>query len=954
VTEGTVSGRLPGRSSPSIDTRLVERAMDAFVGRSAEVTRLEAAVDAAAAGSVRVVLIEGEPGIGKTRLLAELVEIARRRGFAIKSGRAEELERDRAFGAVAVALGMEQMPVPAVMDPSAPTAPLRFEFFDRVLETVADYVRDRPLLLAFDDLQWADPASLEAIDLVSRRLPDARLLIAGACRPIPRSTELARLANSLRDVVERIALPPLDPNSIRQLAESLAGHPIGANLARHTASAGGNPFFVRELIGALGDDGLITLVDGHADITAPALPPSLRATIMRRLGFLPEPTLELLRWATILGSSFALADLAIACSQNTPEVIRGLDPAVRVDVLVDVDPRLEFRHDLVREAIYGDIPRAVRAGMHLEVAQRRIAAGARALDVAPHFARGVVGRDVVAAEWMRRAAAEVTAQSPAAAVELLERGLEMTVSGDEIRAQISSDLVRALLWSGRWAEAELLARQILEREPDTARAAALRYSLARSFAYRGRMAESIAEAEAAIASVATNERDRARLLADISLRRPLAGDLAGGEAAALAALESAAPDNTLARRTALSGLALIAALRGQTVKAVETARGALPLSAESAAEAVELVQPSFFLTIVLTEADGFAEAISLMRQLRQQVETRMSWVSALVGVLIGHLLFLTGEWTDAFAEAETALELSEETGTRVWSLRAMAILATISARRGDAERAAELVRQGDAMVEEIGRAHVGFDHWLLARVAAADAAGDHDAAAARLEAAWDECERIGWVVSRRIFGPPLVRLAIERGGSELAEAVTTAVREAASVEGAPSSMAAAADHCAGLLASDAAALARAADGYRAVGRKLALAEALEDAGVAYVAAGRRADGRAALDEAVSAYAALGAEAGRLRAEQRLRQLGVRRGAIGRRRRPDTGWESLTGSEVQIARLAAEGLTNREIGDRLYVSHRTVATHLAHIFGKLGLSSRVELAGALARGEFGAS
>jgi DNA-binding CsgD family transcriptional regulator len=927
----------------------------ALIGRQPELGRLHVLLDVAAAGSARLVLIEGEPGIGKTRLLSELTDEAVRRGFAVMTGRAEELEHERAFGMIAQAVDID-LGGPAVGaggagDPHAPASPLRYQLLDRIVETIGDSAVGQPLLMAFDDLQWADPASLEAIDLLTRRLADTPLLIAGACRPIPRSTELARLVESLRSVVERVRLQPLDSESAEQLAESLAGHPIGPGLARHAAGAGGNPFFVGELIAALIEDELIELVDGRAEIAAPTLPPSLRATIVRRLGFLPEETLDLLRWASVLGSSVAVTDLANVADLPTPGVIRGLDPAIRTEVLVDAGDRLAFRHDLVREAIYDDIPLAIRAGMHLQAAERRLRAGGRALDAAPHFARGVVDRNVEAAEWMRRAATEVTARSPATAVELLERGLEMTSSGDEVRAQISAELVRAMLWSGRWADAETLARQVLERENETPRAAALRYILARSFAYRGRLAEAIAEAEAAIASPATNDRERARLLADISLRRPLAGDLAGGETSAQAAIAMAQPGDTLAQRTALSGLALIAALRGETTDAAAIARSAVPLSSESAAEAVELVQPTFFLGIVLTEGDHFAEATELLSRLRLRVETRMSWVSALVSVLIGHLLFLTGEWTDALAEAETALELSEETGTRVWSLRALAILATISAVRGDSARAEQLVNHGDALVQEVGRAHLGLDRWLLARVVAADSSGDRELAASRLVAAWDECERLGWVISRRDIGPPLVRLLLERGQTQRAEAITAAVLEAASVKGAPPGMLAAADHCVGLMRLDPEALARAVQRYRLIERRLVLAEALEDAASAALLNAQPANAREFLEEAVSLYRSFGAESYRLRVEQKLRELGVRSGTVGRRARPDTGWGSLTGSERQIARLAGEGLTNREIGEQLFVSHRTVATHLAHIFGKLGLSSRVELARALGRDEY---
>jgi DNA-binding CsgD family transcriptional regulator len=245
---------------------------------------------------------------------------------------------------------------------------------------------------------------------------------------------------------------------------------------------------------------------------------------------------------------------------------------------------------------------------------------------------------------------------------------------------------------------------------------------------------------------------------------------------------------------------------------------------------------------------------------------------------------------------------------------------------------------------------VGFDHWLLARAAVAECAGDTSEADQRLRLAWQRCEDLGWVISRRETGPGAVRLAVERGDGEFAAAVAAKVEQAARLAGAPSSMRAAADHCAGLVANDAELVRRAADVYSRVGRRFAMARALEDVALVAGRAERRADTRDALVDAAAEFLALGADVDRLRAEQKLRGLGVRRGAAGPRRRAETGWQSLTGSELQICRLAAQGLTNREIGERLFVSHRTVATHLAHIFGKVGLSSRVELARAMGQAD----
>ncbi len=154
--------------------------------------------------------------------------------------------------------------------------------------------------------------------------------------------------------------------------------------------------------------------------------------------------------------------------------------------------------------------------------------------------------------------------------------------------------------------------------------------------------------------------------------------------------------------------------------------------------------------------------------------------------------------------------------------------------------------------------------------------------------------------------------------------------------------------CRGLVGGDPDVLLTAVQTYRQLSPTIELAFACEDAGAALCRAGRASEAVSILDEALDFYLRAGAQRGAARVEAALRARGVRRRRAGRTRRPPVGWESLTDSEVGVARLAAEGLTNRQIGDQLFISRRTVGTHLAHLFQKLGINSRAQLAAEVTR------
>jgi AAA ATPase domain len=373
-------------------------------GREAEIRALGEALARVAGGGPAVVLVEGEAGIGKTRLLGRVLADARGRGMRVAAGRAEELERTRPFGVLAAAFGCGRSaadprraaiagllashgagdlgPITVTSDPG-----LRFRVVDAFADLVEELALAGPLVLGLDDLQWADPSSLLTVGVLARRLTDLPVGVIGCLRPFPRGAELDRLAGALEAAGARhLLLRPLTGEEVAGLVAQVVAAEPGPRLLAEVAGAAGNPLFVTELLGALAQEGAIATAGGRAEVAQAVLPPTLRLTIVRRVSFLPEPALQALRSASVLGSGFTLTDLATVTGRLAVDLSVVLGEAIRARVLDDDGARLRFRHELIRDAIYADLAGSVRRALHREAGQRLARAGAPALQVAEHLA----------------------------------------------------------------------------------------------------------------------------------------------------------------------------------------------------------------------------------------------------------------------------------------------------------------------------------------------------------------------------------------------------------------------------------------------------------------------------------------------------------------------------------------------------------------------------------------
>src|SRR5215472_13698118 len=400
-------------------------------GRETEIEVLRGALDRLADGGQGIVLIEGEAGIGKTRLLEEALADAAARGMQVVTGRAEELEQARPFGLLAGAFGC----VPGSGDPRraaiaellsasggrASGAPvtvtsdpgLQFRVVDAFGDLVEALALSGPVVVGADDLQWADPSSLVTLAAVGRRVADLPVGIIGCFRPVPRAAELDGAIRALQTAGARhLTLSPLGAGAVGELVAEMVSAKPGPGLLTQISGAAGNPLFVTELMAALRQEGAIQVTGGQAEMAESTLPPTLRLTILRRLSFLPEDTLQVLQAASILGSAFSLTDLAVISGRPGIGLTAALTEAIRAHVIEDDGVQLRFRHDLIRDSIYEDLPASLRRGLHRDAAVRLAHSGAPPLRVAEHFARGAGEGDGEAIDWLARAARDAAPGSP--------------------------------------------------------------------------------------------------------------------------------------------------------------------------------------------------------------------------------------------------------------------------------------------------------------------------------------------------------------------------------------------------------------------------------------------------------------------------------------------------------------------------------------------------------------
>lgn len=724
-----------------------------FVGRTTELETLHEGLTGIRDGRLGVVLVEGEAGIGKTRTIAQAVDRLPAE-WTVVAGSGDELERTRPFGALAAALGV----VPSSADPeraavarllfgdrdrpgAAATGEQRYLLVEELLSLVERAALRRPLVLVLDDLQWVDDGTLLVLRELAVRLADLPVAILGGVRAHPLGAHLAGTLAVLAEVAGavRVVLPPLDPEEVTALVGAVAGGVPGARLAEKVAGARANPLYVTELILALERQGAVVRDGDVVEVDAAVMPASLRATVLRRIGGLSAAALELLRLGAVLGRRFDVVELSAVSGRSPADLAGTLGATVDAGVLEPAEDRqLAFRHALVRDAIYEDIPVPVRAALHLQVARALADAGAPALTVAHHMAIGGGPGDRDAVRWLHEAARQADPRAPEIALELAQRALAIAADDDPLRGSLIVLTTGELVWAGALDRAMATVEDALAAGRLTgAEEADLRAQLAWAAFLAGRPDDAARITEEALARPAPEDRRRFQLQ-QVAYGLLLRGDPGAADELARQVVDAgtAAGDDA-----AVSGGLRV---RASILLALGEVREAIVLASEAIARARTAGGPALRWAVGATlvqglfEAGRFAEASRALADAREEAHRHgVTWVLPMYHWFSALLCYLTGRPDDALAEAQAGFDLAEQTGVRHGCAAGHAVLALVAVERNDEPRGREQVVAGETVLAA-GGFPLGGEWLLLARARVEEAAGDRPAARGTLVAGWQD------------------------------------------------------------------------------------------------------------------------------------------------------------------------------------------------------------------------
>jgi DNA-binding NarL/FixJ family response regulator len=895
----------------------MHRAGTPLVGRTREVARVRRLVREAAEGAGGTAVIVGEPGSGKTRLVEVAVRSAAAAGAAVRVGQAVHQEVERTLGAALDAFGLrlDELLGPAAADrvvlEAGATAAAGFLLADRLLEVVEARCARGPLLLAVEDLHWCDTTTLTWLRAVAERAPSLPLAVLLTTRPPAAGSRLRRALDVLG--AAEVELGPLAADEVVALARLVRGRPPDAPLVRILDTARGNPLLVLALLG-----------DGDDPGRAPAA----------RLAELDAAQLAAVQTAAVLGTRVVPAELAAVSGARPADVLAHLEAAAAAGVLVPQDDRFAFRHELYRSAALATLSGAARAVLHLEAARSLAAAGAPAVEVAEHVARGARPGDAEAVRWLQAAALDIVGAAPAGALRLVDVALGLARPAPPDSLVLLR--VRALAGTGRTGEAELLGRALLHSGPDPATEAVLRRELAFTALVEGRAADCVTEMERC-AVLAPTPAARARVHGELAFARFMALDHRGAATAAGRAVQDGLNHGDLTAQVAgESVLCFLDLFANRTPQAVRRAREIVGCAELAGAADAHAFQPWFIACLVWLETDDLDRLARSARRGREvAVERGAGWAVPGYDAVSAFGALRAGALDDAAATAEATLGYLDGVdglGVAVWC---HAFLAQVLLHRDEVDLAEQHIRTAEQWMTR-SRAQLGFEQVQLARAALQERSGEPDAALATLALTWDLYDSVGALSPLPAIGLPLARLARTAGDRSRLVATADALAAAARATG-TSGVRVIAEVAAAWRDADPDRALAAASRALTTPRPALVATALGDAAVLLSAAGRNAAAdRAALD-AAARWSALGAYADADACTALARS--------GRRtpRRPRFGMPALTATERRVTALVADGLSNSQIAAALGVSRRTVESHVSSVYRKLEVTSRVALA-----------
>jgi DNA-binding CsgD family transcriptional regulator len=931
--------------------------------RERELAVFDDALRDAREGRGRVTLVEGSPGIGKTSLLRAAAETAVASGFRCAHARASELERDFAYGCVrqllepviarapdadrerwfagAAALARPLF-APTDATQLAPSADTRFSMLHGLYWLLSNLTDEAPVVLTVDDLQWADAESVRLLGFLAPRLDGLRLAVLASTRPGETGEPgVARLATAPETAVVRPR--PLSIEGTATLCERRLGGAVTDSFSRACWEAtGGNPFFLEALVRETREQKIAPDDDAAARVRRIG-PAAVAQAVLLRLTDAPAATSDLVRALAVLGDGAGLAEAAGLAGLREDEAARAHDLLARLEIVAPGDT-LEFAHPIVREAVYADIGARERAEGHRRAADLLSALGASAERIAAQIAAAEPAADPGRVDLLRRVAGDALARgAPAAAVAWLRRALaEPPPPGS--RAEVLVELGVAEQRVAAPEALDHLAEAIdITRDPMLLTGAVRR--LGNALTWSDQADRAVEALGAALETVEPRDRELALFIeADLAAHAQEASHSARAPAARRLERHRDLPGTTPGERLVLAALAFEGARACESEReAAAVIEGALAGGRLLAEQELDVPPSIYVLVVGLMYTDALDLVETVLDQMLVDAQARVS-IPAVAFVLAerGVARLRRGAVAQAEADASTSLELLRAHDIPLGAALSLGVLIEALVE-GDEVEEAERVLATSGFAAGIPP---GMPNLLLL-----EARARLRLAQGRVDEALDDVTELGrrdelWgggnpLATRWRSHAALAHLA--RGDHARARASALDDLDRARRWGAASGVGVAL-RAVGLAEGGTAGLDRLREAVLVLDRspaRLEHARALTDLGAALRRGNNRREARHALRAGLEIAESCGARALVQQARTELQAAG------GRSRDPwASGPGRLTASERRVADLASEGLSNPEIAQALFVTRKTVETHLGSVYRKLGISGRGKLARAL--------
>ncbi|MBB5166768.1 LuxR family transcriptional regulator [Mycobacterium sp. AZCC_0083] len=927
-----------GPSTGLFDSGAQRLATPPIRGRAGELKVIGALVTALVQGRGGVLVIEGPPGIGKSRLLTEVMALADKGGVRTLFGEAFEYQQTVPFFSLFMATLRADPPVgdADALRRLGGSADLRYWVVRDLADAIHAAAAETPLAIVLEDIHWADNSTLMALRSLASARPDAAVLWVltartGAGGPLLQETlSVLQRANA---AVVRVAA--MSPGAVVDMVQDAVRANADESLLNLAAKAHGNPFLVRELVGGLDEEGRLNVSGGRAVATGHALPRRLSASMQQRLDHLSAGSGEVVRVAAVLPNRFSAGLLAAMLERQPASLMSALEEAVRADLLVDDGEQLRFRHDLLREATRQSLPQSLRRAMERQSASIMLSMGASPAEVATQLVRSAEPGDREAIDALRQAAQSVGHSDASAAADLSQRALELLAADDAERGLLVAETVGLLNRASRHPEAEELAVAALSEAASPQEEAEIRLRLPtiNKHTTQRRVEENRRALQLGEISEVTRARHLAHLAYNLAYHNQGEQERTAADEAAAAAASTGDLEATIMANLTLALLDDGEGYAGRSVGRLEELCALARTSDATAAHDLAAIHYANLLAVVGRLDDAAAQVADGTQQARRE---RNAMALAIWATIDGMVHLAAGRLSAARAATES-LPPPQPTGVTEPDMIRIVILAEVAARTDDRNLLQQMVNHarnayptGSSVVRR-GAAHVlALAAWLRDDV--------HDA--------------MRWLGDITLFGSPIwpqvldqvilaARVASAAGDAGLRIRVLQATELLERERPAIPLLSGVATYARGILERDAHALVGAADVLRASSRPLLYAAAAEDAGAELSRTDRGDEALDQLNAAFDTYLHHEALADARRVGRELRRLGVERRIVSQPR-AKAGWDSLTDSELKVVNLIAQGVTNRDAAMQLHLSLHTVKNHVHNAFAKLGINSRAQL------------